>query len=588
MIPLVLLLFHFDKTNFEKLMTSYVKKLYLLVIFLFHSLSLSAMENPPLVACEDVPTVTYRLQPVLEENNFFLLVTMTFPGEETGQTPVLFPSEWGGCDYTPQIDYIGSKATTVLGEPKPNVKVISYAPGTQVELQYKILPQVARPNNLVNSAVITPNLIHIPGYGLFALPWLQNVKHVNISLAWEGFSPTSQIATSFGIGANQTFRGSQKDQHSLFVAGDIRLYSRLVGANKAHFSFSGAFGFEDEALVEQLMGIIVSQRSFFKDDDFPDFFSSFIEGAKGYSLGGTRLNNALSCCIAREDPMQKILLLFAHEHFHNWTGGKIKIGDAEALSYWWSEGFTDYYCRVLELRSGRLTVRDFIDECNNILNANYYSLFVNEPNVSIGSDYWNDPQMQRLPYNRGFAFALYLNGRIKVSTGNAFSLDDVMRNLFDRVKVTQEVFSPQLFNELVGRYIEGGIQSELERFIDNGELVDFSGLAQSGLPVKVVHGSNSYPSGVVRKMLTPPYLYEIHSIDPMSQAFLAGLRQGDKIVEAVVRQSCEFLPDEEMFTVRLERGIVISVLEKKRQKLFTLIEDTSEAHDDVLTWFGAL
>ena len=55
-------------------------------------------------------------------------------------------------------------------------------------------------------------------------------------------------------------------------------------------------------------------------------------------------------------------MYFAHEHFHTWVGGKIRNDKQEELNYWWSEGFTDYYSRVLALRSGGLSIEKFIDE----------------------------------------------------------------------------------------------------------------------------------------------------------------------------------------------------------------------------------
>ncbi|WP_392506234.1 hypothetical protein ACE5D9_00480 [Rickettsia sp. 2024-CO-Wats] len=42
-------------------------------------------------------------------------------------------------------------------------------------------------------------------------------------------------------------------------------------------------------------------------------------------------------------------------------GQKIR-NNLERLNYWWSEGFTDDYSRVLALRSSVITLEEFVEE----------------------------------------------------------------------------------------------------------------------------------------------------------------------------------------------------------------------------------
>ena len=71
---------------------------------------------------------------------------------------------------------------------------------------------------------------------------------------------------------------------------------------------------------------------------------------------------------------------------HNWIGGKIKYSE-EGLNYWWSEGFTEYYCRKLHLNSKGLAMQDYINEANRILKDYYLSSVINEPNERIKEDF---------------------------------------------------------------------------------------------------------------------------------------------------------------------------------------------------------
>ncbi|WP_231571878.1 hypothetical protein [Rickettsia amblyommatis] len=62
----------------------------------------------------------------------------------------------------------------------------------------------------------------------------------------------------------------------------------------------------------------------------------------------------------------------------------------ERLNYWWSGGFTDYYSRVLALRSSVITLEEFVEEFNKFFENYYLSPVINEPNHLIETDYWQD------------------------------------------------------------------------------------------------------------------------------------------------------------------------------------------------------
>ncbi|WP_230453755.1 M61 family metallopeptidase [Rickettsia rickettsii] len=105
----------------------------------------------------------------------------------------------------------------------------------------------------------------------------------------------------------------------------------------------------------------------------------------------------------------------------------------ERLNYWWSEGFTDYYSRVLALRSSVIiTLEEFVEEFNKFFENYYLSPVINEPNNVIATDYWQDYAV-RLPYYSGFVLALYLDNFIK-ENNKSKSLDNVMLDLFKTSK----------------------------------------------------------------------------------------------------------------------------------------------------------
>ncbi|MCJ7617326.1 MAG: hypothetical protein MUO43_12405 [Desulfobacterales bacterium] len=64
--------------------------------------------------------------------------------------------------------------------------------------------------------------------------------------------------------------------------------------------------------------------------------------------------------------------LFAHELFHTWNTGKLGVRqNPEQLIYWFSEGFTGYYARLLLLRAGLITIEEYVSDYNDKL-IRYY------------------------------------------------------------------------------------------------------------------------------------------------------------------------------------------------------------------------
>ncbi|NBU53034.1 MAG: M61 family peptidase, partial [Alphaproteobacteria bacterium] len=164
-------------------------------------------------------------------------------------------------------------------------------------------------------------------------------------------------------------------------------------------------------------------------------------------------------------------ILFAHEHLHNWIGGKISNNERSSLDYWWSEGFTDYYARVLALRSGGISLEEFIDECNQILRNYYLSPVINQPNSKIKNSFWKNENVQKLPYARGFVFAVYLNSLIKLYDDTK-SVDNIILDLFKIAK--QQPFSVKSFKEIAKNYTFQGIEQEISRFIDQGKTINLT------------------------------------------------------------------------------------------------------------------
>ncbi len=169
---------------------------------------------------------------------------------------------------------------------------------------------------------------------------------------------------------------------------------------------------------------------------------------------------------------EELASLATHEYTHAWIPnrtGKMPEGPREPLAYWFSEGFTVFYTNRTELRDGRLSLRAFQDRFNAISVGNDMSPVRRAPNARIEQDFWNNPDVQQLPYLRGAIFAYLLDARLIDRTHGKHSLDNVMRDMRDRFRKNPELGARE---NLVHSYAEmggGDIGDWLVRYIDRGE-----------------------------------------------------------------------------------------------------------------------
>jgi predicted metalloprotease with PDZ domain len=117
--------------------------------------------------------------------------------------------------------------------------------------------------------------------------------------------------------------------------------------------------------------ILRQERTFWGDIKNPYYVISLIpsQDASG-SYAGTAMENSFAMLMAPDSSLDfGMKFVLAHEMFHAWNPAKLGEVDGSNPPYWFTEGFTDYYARLSLLRSGSIT----IDEYVNAINETYRS-----------------------------------------------------------------------------------------------------------------------------------------------------------------------------------------------------------------------
>src|SRR5436190_22489402 len=151
---------------------------------------------------------------------------------------------------------------------------------------------------------------------------------------------------------------------------------------------------------------------------------------------------------------------------------------------WWSEGVTDYYADVTNLRAGLWTPTQFLD--NAIANIQQVDDAPEPWSVEGGSEatwihevYVNSSQLY---YPKGSLLGFLLDISIRDATDNAHNLDEVMRALFTRYYRQSKGFrTADLLNELRSAGMPA-VDSFYRRYIDGRDSLPYEAVfAKAGL-----------------------------------------------------------------------------------------------------------
>lgn len=210
--------------------------------------------------------------------------------------------------------------------------------------------------------------------------------------------------------------------------------------------------FDGELLMSNLKRIIEASSRLMGEIPYDEY--TFIGIGPGQG-GIEHLNNTTISFTGRgldkPEGMKRILMFIAHEYFHNYNVKRIRPYELGPFDYdrgsrtnllWFSEGATVYYEYLLVRRAGLMSDGDLlaaiegnINACENDPGLRYQSLTQASYNTWSDGPFGNSaggPDRAISYYDKGPVVSMILDFAIRNATGNARSLDDVMRLLYNR------------------------------------------------------------------------------------------------------------------------------------------------------------
>jgi predicted metalloprotease with PDZ domain len=241
--------------------------------------------------------------------------------------------------------------------------------------------------------------------------------------------------------------------HATFEACGVKHHVVLTGRHRADMT----------RLTNDLQKVCETQIRLFEPETATAPMSEywFLITVVGDGFGGLEHRASTALIVSRDElPLaneprvttgyRKLLSLASHEYFHTWNVKRILPErfapyDLTQENYtkqlWFFEGFTDYYDDLMLVRSGVITVLEYLeleaDGIGRVLSqAGRTKQSVAESSFDAWIKYYrqdeNSPNSIVSYYQKGALIGLALDLTIRQATQDQKSLDDVMRQLWTR------------------------------------------------------------------------------------------------------------------------------------------------------------
>jgi len=240
---------------------------------------------------------------------------------------------------------------------------------------------------------------------------------------------------------------SERNYHDLvdmpFFVGRFDLDSAQISGKWLRFATypSGSVPRDERAAVyEALNRVVPPQVQVFDDVPWSTYtILQIVDSAKSGGSGLEHQNSHVDILAPEMVGAPVLISLYAHEIFHAWNVKRLRPADLVPYRYdrpqptpllWVSEGITDYYADLAQVRGGTVNARGFYELLTQKVSEVTGLPAVALEDASLSA--WIRPRdgTEYLYYPKGALAGLLLDIMIRDATDNRGSLDHVMRDLY--------------------------------------------------------------------------------------------------------------------------------------------------------------
>jgi predicted metalloprotease with PDZ domain len=315
----------------------------------------------------------------------------------------------------------------------------------------------------------------------------------------------------------------------LIAGGDYIVKRQNAGGTEVAVALRPVFD-NSEALAAEILAILAEQQARFGAASDRDFVVSMT--GRERIRAGVKIDDSFVCLVDPETSPTGLRILVAHEAFHRWMPARASVtpdvdDDLDWYLFdWVHEGMTEYIARRMLLDSGRITRDEFVqafnDDLGELARNPKRSATMDEVRQAVAEHRFTNRE-ERLSYLRGPMIALMWDRELQESGG---SLLDFFAGFIETCRHSGGSISETDFFDALER-IGIDARADHNRFILDGEAPFPAADLLAGYTF-VVEPRTLYDPGfnVGRSRRAD----EIHDVREDGPAYLAGLRDGDKLV----------------------------------------------------------
>jgi predicted metalloprotease with PDZ domain len=478
-----------------------VKQLLLIVLAALTSVSLGAQPNP-------APVSNIRYDVTFDSasaQSRTIGVTMTFATAGTGDVLLSLPSWTPGAyeisnyaRFVSQFNAIQGSDSLYWEKADPDTWRIRPARAGDVKVVFDY-----KADSLDNAMSWSkPNFAFFNGTNLFMYPEGRGAEFastvtVHTESDWRvatGMTQTSAntfTATNYHDLVDMPFFVGRFESDSAVIAGKpFRFISYPVGSVSPVTRTS---------VLQQMAKVVPIQAMIFGEvpwNSYTLFQVADPDFALGSAAGLEHQNSHFDIVSSAVLGNPFLASLYAHEVFHAWNVKRLRPAEMMPYRYdraqptqllWISEGLTDYYADLSQVRGKTISPRVFYATTKGKIDTIEESEVTALEDASLSA--WISPVngTKDIYYDKGSVVGLLLDIMIRDATDNKRSLDNVMRELYDSTYRKGRGFTNDDWWRAVSRAAGGKSFAEFERrYIDGREPLPYdSVLPLAGLKLLV-------------------------------------------------------------------------------------------------------
>lgn len=347
--------------------------------------------------------------------------------------------------------------------------------------------------------------------------------------------------------------------------GTHQYYKFQVRKKNHQLAIWGSGNINAEKVIRDMEKIIEVEADLYGGLPYDNY--SFLLHLSNNGFGGLEHKNSCTLNYSRfgfrdSEKYNRFMQLVAHEFFHLWNIKRIRPKALEKFDYeqenytpslWFSEGTTSYYDLLIPLRAGLYNSKVFLanlgKEITRFLLTSGREV---QPLAESSFDAWiklyrrdaNSDNSQMSYYLKGELVSLLLDLLIRDRTENQRSLDDVMRQMWEKFGKNEIGFSENQLQEVIQSVANRDLTNFFQDCLHTTKELPFNDyLEPFGLRLQAVQENNAIPHTGL-KVQSENGKEMIKFVAANSPAQVAGISPDDELLALNgIRVTAEQLPE---------------------------------------------